>query len=73
MIIDAFTSPLFIISTLESHWLNVNNRREFFIELAKENDFDPFVAENWYKYSREEIRGHKKVCRITSNLSIMII
>ena len=45
-----------------SYWLlNVGERRRAFMQYAKLKGFDPFVAENWYKQSRSDLKDGK-VC-----------
>ena len=33
----------------------MNNRRNMFFQFAKMNNFDPFVAENWYPVIRDDL------------------
>jgi hypothetical protein len=33
-------------------WHSWDSRRKFFEDYAKENEFDPYVAENWYLRSK---------------------
>jgi hypothetical protein len=44
------------------YWKELGNRKEFFDNLARENGFDPLVAENWYSITRKMIE-QKKVCK----------
>lgn len=37
------------------YWLNIENRRNFFIELAKDLGFDPYDAEQWHSVSYEQV------------------
>ncbi len=37
------------------YWSDVNNRKAFFIQYAKENGFDPFSADDWHKASLPDI------------------
>jgi hypothetical protein len=39
----------------------VENRKRFFETYARENDFDPYVGENWYSQDLEKIIS-AKVC-----------
>jgi len=41
------------------HWRSLENRRQFFLELAKEWNFDPFVAENWNNVSHVNVKRKK--------------
>ena len=36
-------------------WQYSVNRRQFFETYAADNNFDPLVADNWYRQSREQI------------------
>ena len=40
-----FILPLFFV---ETHWNDVQNRRNFFLEISRRLNFDPLVANNWY-------------------------
>lgn len=51
----------------ESYWLSQENRREFFESIAKENNFDPLVAESWYSISPELILKEKVRTTIYKN------
>ena len=31
----------------ENYWDDMSNRREFFVDFAETNNFDPLVSENW--------------------------
>jgi hypothetical protein len=33
----------------ENYWNDEHNQRDFFVQFAKRNGFDPLVAQNWYK------------------------
>eukprot|EP00026_Physarum_polycephalum_P002130 Phypoly_transcript_02134.p1 GENE.Phypoly_transcript_02134~~Phypoly_transcript_02134.p1 ORF type:complete len:738 (+),score=96.58 Phypoly_transcript_02134:691-2904(+) len=41
-----------------SYWENSANRKLFFDEFAKSQNFDPLVRENWYSVTRETILQH---------------
>jgi len=43
----------------DKFWANSNNQRRFFITFAKERNFDPLVAENWYTETPESIVNSK--------------
>jgi len=40
-------------------WKNVDNRRQFFIDFARQHNFDPLHAKNWYSISTDVIRAQK--------------
>jgi hypothetical protein len=42
-------------------WADEKERRQFFIDLAATKGFNPFVAENWYSITAEQVR-REKVC-----------
>ena len=46
-------------SSSEKHWSNETNRREVFDNFAKENGFDPLIAESWYFASPTVLREAK--------------
>ena len=54
-----YISPLLLyfhqlITTLgQHHWEEVEKRRTWFQDLARERSFDPLVDENWYSFARE--------------------
>lgn len=52
--------------------MHKHNRKAFFDSFAKENDFDPLVAENWYSVTGEKI-NRQKVCCLYYLLSLNII
>eukprot|EP00026_Physarum_polycephalum_P001627 Phypoly_transcript_01629.p1 GENE.Phypoly_transcript_01629~~Phypoly_transcript_01629.p1 ORF type:complete len:1030 (-),score=139.53 Phypoly_transcript_01629:75-3164(-) len=43
----------------QSHWQDEKNRRKFFENYAKENSFDPLIAEKWYSQRKEDIMARK--------------
>eukprot|EP00026_Physarum_polycephalum_P003023 Phypoly_transcript_03032.p1 GENE.Phypoly_transcript_03032~~Phypoly_transcript_03032.p1 ORF type:complete len:830 (+),score=97.20 Phypoly_transcript_03032:47-2536(+) len=43
-----------------SYWLDATNRRKFFVEFAKQNGFDPLVAEHWYAFSKMDVLQSKR-------------
>jgi hypothetical protein len=43
-------------------WADLQKRRRFFENFAKDNGFDPLVATNWYGVSQERILS-AKVCK----------
>ena len=50
----------------QNYWDDPAIHRNFFDELAKDMDFDPLVAENWYKMTHNTVIK-KKVWRISTN------
>lgn len=44
-----------------SFWPNVDNRREFFDDVARNCGFDPLIAKNWYRFRIRQIYQYK-VC-----------
>lgn len=48
-----------IINLLLDYWANEANRREFFIQFAKEKGLDPFSAASWYPVSYTELYKFK--------------
>jgi hypothetical protein len=43
----------------DNYWHNENNQRNFFVQYAKSNGFDPLVALNWYQASARHIKNTK--------------
>jgi hypothetical protein len=41
----------------------LTNQRRVFEEIAKFENFDPLIAENWYKVSTSSLFGHKVCAR----------
>jgi hypothetical protein len=37
-----------ILRITDHYWQNIDNRRNFFIEVARSKGFDPLVAKSWY-------------------------
>lgn len=44
---------------LERYWANQRNRKTFFDEIAREQGFDPLVAENWHRISHDTVVAKK--------------
>jgi len=44
---------------LQSKWRDPANRRKFFEDYAKEQLFDPLIAENWYSQTKDNIMSKK--------------
>lgn len=51
--------------TIAPHYMNVQNRRKFFDQYAKEQGFDPLIVENWYATNLQKLLS-KKVCAFLS-------
>jgi len=41
-----------------SYWEDVNNRKQFFLELARNEGFDPQKPENWASLTAKQIVNH---------------
>lgn len=41
----------------EIFWANTKNRKLFFNEFAKNKQFDPLLASNWYNVTSHDIRA----------------
>ena len=46
----------------EGYWEDIENRKSFFLELAKEKGFDPYQPQNWYKVSPGQIARRVWCC-----------
>jgi hypothetical protein len=44
---------------LARYWAKPENRKNFFVEFAKERGFDPEIAENWYSVDLSDMRKKK--------------
>lgn len=40
-------------------WVGEDSRRKFFERYAKENKFDPLIADNWYSQPRDKLLASK--------------
>jgi hypothetical protein len=57
-----YSSPFFHPKKIyKAKWNKATTRREFFEAYAKENGFDPLIANNWYSIPKETIMA-VKVC-----------
>eukprot|EP00026_Physarum_polycephalum_P001465 Phypoly_transcript_01467.p1 GENE.Phypoly_transcript_01467~~Phypoly_transcript_01467.p1 ORF type:complete len:1055 (+),score=143.84 Phypoly_transcript_01467:198-3362(+) len=45
--------------TKVSYWKNERNQRNFFLQVAHAEGFDPLVPENWYTYHIDTLTSHK--------------
>eukprot|EP00026_Physarum_polycephalum_P002930 Phypoly_transcript_02939.p1 GENE.Phypoly_transcript_02939~~Phypoly_transcript_02939.p1 ORF type:complete len:825 (+),score=95.05 Phypoly_transcript_02939:89-2563(+) len=45
----------------QNYWSSAENRRKFFVEFAKQNNFDPLLPENWYSVPKQKLKGLKKI------------
>jgi len=43
----------------ENYWTEKDNRRKFFVDFAKQNGFEPLIAENWYPITRDKITEYR--------------
>eukprot|EP00026_Physarum_polycephalum_P000804 Phypoly_transcript_00805.p1 GENE.Phypoly_transcript_00805~~Phypoly_transcript_00805.p1 ORF type:complete len:823 (+),score=101.61 Phypoly_transcript_00805:1404-3872(+) len=41
-----------------NYWGDSENRKNYFIQFARDNMFDPLIAENWYKFKNADIPKH---------------
>ncbi len=63
-----YTSMIRLLVTLYNfhqpggYWNSLENRRNFFIEIAEQKGFDPLIIENWNNVTHEEFRK-KQVLR----------
>eukprot|EP00026_Physarum_polycephalum_P001339 Phypoly_transcript_01340.p1 GENE.Phypoly_transcript_01340~~Phypoly_transcript_01340.p1 ORF type:complete len:1070 (+),score=142.73 Phypoly_transcript_01340:227-3436(+) len=51
----------------KKHWYEFNNQKRFFMNFANANNFDPLVAKNWHKITKEEIafaKGGKTILKL---------
>lgn len=44
-----------LLNNVGNSWIDLDRRRNLFIEFAKANNFDPKVAENWYNVTSSKI------------------
>lgn len=51
------------------YWSDFNNQHKFFVSFARERNFDPLIAENWYYISKEEVAHVKVLYRFYKNLT----
>lgn len=52
----------FLIWFLGNHWDSIQNRRDFFDQIAVEHNFDPLIASNWYSAELDKDEGKALVC-----------
>eukprot|EP00026_Physarum_polycephalum_P001573 Phypoly_transcript_01575.p1 GENE.Phypoly_transcript_01575~~Phypoly_transcript_01575.p1 ORF type:complete len:894 (+),score=113.77 Phypoly_transcript_01575:551-3232(+) len=45
-------------------WHNEENRKQFFVKYAAENNFDPLIPNNWYTHPRASILATKGASRV---------
>ena len=55
---------------IQAPWYYTENRKNFFLNYAKENGFDALVAENWYLQSRTRIKSQKVLPLSSSSISL---
>jgi len=46
----------------KGRWNDIENRKAFFLNLAKKLGFDPNVPSNWANVSNAQLRAHKVIC-----------
>lgn len=68
LIINTF-NEFFIIAA----YYKVENRRKFFEEYAKKNNFDPLVTENWYSQPYDKIMSTKVYYLINKLFNLIIV
>jgi hypothetical protein len=44
-----------LILFLENFWQAKENRKQFFENFAKANNFNPLTPENWYRINKEDV------------------
>lgn len=52
--------------------MDKNNRRKFFEDYARDNDFDPLVASNWYSQTRNHIMAYKVRAKYKNILFLLL-
>ena len=45
----------------KGYWLDIDNRRKFFLKFAEEKGFDPLVPENWYTITKRQVSAKKVI------------
>eukprot|EP00026_Physarum_polycephalum_P002865 Phypoly_transcript_02874.p1 GENE.Phypoly_transcript_02874~~Phypoly_transcript_02874.p1 ORF type:complete len:846 (+),score=138.45 Phypoly_transcript_02874:54-2591(+) len=53
----------------QNYWLSIDNRRQFLLRFAEQEGFDPYVAENWYSVSQDQLLNQKGGRSFLSNYS----
>jgi len=44
---------------IRAYWSEESRRRKFFVSFAREKGFDPLIAANWYRVTRDEVLAAK--------------
>lgn len=57
-----FFCSLFFMWLLGNHWLEFDNRRQFFYKLAESQGFDPLIADHWYKVDTKMLNSKVTEC-----------
>lgn len=52
---------IILIVRIERYWSSVANRKKFFLNFAKEKNFDPHVPENWYPWKQKVFEERKVI------------
>jgi hypothetical protein len=42
-----------------NYWKDENNQKEFFLQFAKTNNFDPLISHNWYSFNPSDFAQYK--------------
>lgn len=50
---------IFLTLILGKYWLDIKNRRNFYLKFAQSRGFDPLVGENWSKYNADHVMAAK--------------
>ncbi len=61
IMLQCIVSMKYIPPLSGGYWNDIQNRRNFFIELAHQNNFEPLVADNWYNFTKSSLSAGIKV------------
>lgn len=69
---------IIIIAGRLKYWTDKENQRQFFRDIAKDQNFDPLIARNWYSMTVRKILNYKvyfiyMICIITINYNYYFI
>ncbi len=63
--IETLNSIIFLARKIfygtKKSWTTTSERRQFFVGIAEELEFNPYVAENWYTLARSTILKKKVI------------
>ena len=48
-----------LISKIGTKWPTIEERRDYFMKLARDHGFDPLVADNWYRIKPKALDRHQ--------------